>query len=158
MLSRWRQAKEGSGQVALIFGEPGIGKSRLVLSLRERLHDEPKATVAMPVRHITSTALFFRSLQLERSAGFLPDDPAEARLSKLQSLLRETVAEPAMRWHSLPVCLAFRSVHGVGLTRCRRAKEVAALPDISRATREARGPRSRTHGAGRCALARSDIA
>ena len=39
VLSRWRQAKEGGGQVALISGEPGIGKSRLVLALRERLHE-----------------------------------------------------------------------------------------------------------------------
>ena len=45
LLGRWRQAKDGEGQVVLLSGEPGIGKSRIVLALRERLREEPCTTL-----------------------------------------------------------------------------------------------------------------
>ena len=95
VLSRWRQAKEGGGQVALISGEPGIGKSRLVLALRERLQDEPKAIVSYACSpHHVHSALFPFIAQLERSLAFSPTHSREARLSRLESLLQETVPEP----------------------------------------------------------------
>src|SRR5262249_61663220 len=40
LLERWERAKEGDGQVVLLSGEPGIGKSRIVQDLRVRLSDE----------------------------------------------------------------------------------------------------------------------
>ncbi len=96
VLSRWRQAKEGGGQVALISGEPGIGKSRLVLALRERLQDEPKAIVSYACSpHHVHSALFPFIAQLERSLAFSPTHSREARLSRLESLLQETVPEPS---------------------------------------------------------------
>ena len=37
LLRRWSQARDGEGQVVLLSGEPGIGKSRILNALRERL-------------------------------------------------------------------------------------------------------------------------
>ncbi|MBR0784842.1 adenylate/guanylate cyclase domain-containing protein [Bradyrhizobium iriomotense] len=89
-LSRWRLAKGRAGQVVLIFGEPGIGKSRLVLALRERLQAEQITLVsyACSPHHLNSPLFPFIS-QLEREARFAPEDTAETRLKRLELLLGE---------------------------------------------------------------------
>ena len=69
LLERWAWAKDGDGQVVLIAGEPGIGKSRLIRALRERLGDEPYT----PLSHYcspyhTNSALYPVIGLLERAA------------------------------------------------------------------------------------------
>jgi class 3 adenylate cyclase len=61
LLRRWIQAKAGNGQVVLLGGEPGIGKSRILNTLRERLEAEGGRRCASSVRRITSTAPSGRS-------------------------------------------------------------------------------------------------
>src|SRR5258708_17965945 len=96
VLSRWRHVKEGGGHVALISGEPGIGKSRLVLALREWLQGESKALLSYACSpHHANSALFPFVTQLERAAAFAPHDSPEARLDKLESLFKGTATGPA---------------------------------------------------------------
>ena len=90
ILSRWRLVEDRAGQIVLIYGEPGIGKSRLVLALRDRLRGESIKLVsyACSPQHLNSPFFPFIS-QLEREGRFAPDDGPEERLKRLESLLSE---------------------------------------------------------------------
>src|SRR6267378_647519 len=88
LLRRWARAKAGDGQVVLISGEPGLGKSRLTAALGERLHAEPHLRLRYfcSPYHQDSALLPFID-QLGRASGFARDDPSAARLEKLEALL-----------------------------------------------------------------------
>lgn len=99
LLSRWELAAGREGQVVLLSGEAGIGKSRLVRSLREQLAEEQHITLGQfcsPYR--PNTALHAVIVCLERSAGLQRDEPPEQQLDKLEAMLSlatEDVAEAA---------------------------------------------------------------
>ncbi|HSA82495.1 MAG TPA: AAA family ATPase [Geminicoccaceae bacterium] len=88
LAERWERAKDGEGQVVLLSGEPGIGKSRIVRALRERLADPHPLTLSHYCSpYHTNTALYPIIAHLERAAGFARDDGAAVRLEKLEALL-----------------------------------------------------------------------
>ena len=88
LLRRWARAKTDEGQVVLLSGEAGIGKSRLTAALLERLAAEPHTRLRYfcSPQH-TDTAFFPFIGQIERAAGFARDDASQARLDKLDALL-----------------------------------------------------------------------
>jgi class 3 adenylate cyclase/tetratricopeptide (TPR) repeat protein len=91
LLRRWSKAKSGQGQVVLLSGEAGIGKSRLTAALLERLAGEPHARLRYfcSPQH-TDSAFYPVISQMERAAGFVHDDIPQAKLDKLDMMLAQT--------------------------------------------------------------------
>ena len=86
---RWEQSKAGLGQVVLISGEAGIGKSALVEGLRTQVRAEglPRIAYRCSPYHTTS-ALYPVITHIEHLLQFAPDDPPATKLAKLEAGLR----------------------------------------------------------------------
>jgi class 3 adenylate cyclase len=91
LLRRWSKAKTGQGQVVLLSGEAGIGKSRLTAALLEAIASEPHTRLRnfCSPQH-TDSALYPTIGQIERAAGFTRDDTLQAKLDKLDALLAQS--------------------------------------------------------------------
>jgi class 3 adenylate cyclase/predicted ATPase len=91
LLRRWQRARGGEGQVVLVSGEAGIGKSRLTAALLERLAGEPHTRLRYFCSPQHTDSAFYPIIgQLERAAGFTHQDDARAKLDKLDAVLVQT--------------------------------------------------------------------
>jgi len=91
LLRRWSKAKSGSGQVVLLSGEAGIGKSRLTAALLKHLATEPHTRLRYfcSPQH-TDSALYPIIGQFARAAGFVHGDTLQAKLDKIDALVAQT--------------------------------------------------------------------
>jgi class 3 adenylate cyclase/predicted ATPase len=130
ILRQWRRAKNGAGQVVLLAGEPGIGKSRIAVALLERIADEPHIALryfCSPSR--TNSALYPFISQLEHAAGFEREDDLQSKLKKFDVLISRTsptVEDKAV----IAELLSLPSVSGdsrLGYPQQRKQKTLDAL-------------------------------
>ena len=108
LLRHWQWARAGEGQVVLLSGEPGIGKSRLTQVLRERVKDDPHTAVryqCSPFR--VNSALYPVIEHIEFAARFAREDTSEEKLDKLEAIL---VGSPAQRTEAAPLFAALLSL------------------------------------------------
>ena len=95
LLRRWSRAKTREGQVVLLSGEAGIGKSRLTAALLERLAAEPHTGLRYFCSPQRVDSAFHPIIgQIERAAGLAYDDKPQAKLDKLDALLAQTSTSP----------------------------------------------------------------
>jgi class 3 adenylate cyclase/predicted ATPase len=91
LLEKWAKAKSGEGQVVLLSGEPGIGKSRLTVALLKRVATDPHVRLRHFCSPQYSDSAFYSIIgQMERGAKFLHDDTQQVKLNKLDALLKRT--------------------------------------------------------------------
>lgn len=87
---RWEQVKEGRGQVVLLSGEPGIGKSRLIRELKEGMATEPHTRWECRCSpYYRDSALYPMIDLVQRTLGFGREEPAHDKLSKIEAALAQ---------------------------------------------------------------------
>ena len=96
LMHRWQKAVNGEGQVAIIEGQPGIGKSRLTQALRSAIDAKSRTLLRyFCTPYHQGSALFPLVSQMERAAEIDREDPVNVRLDKLEALIESSGTDPA---------------------------------------------------------------
>ena len=88
LVDRWKQVEAGDGQVLMVSGEPGIGKSRLLHAFQQALAESPHLTLELRCSAHAAGSAFQPVIELyELGLGFSAEDAPEVKLAKLEAVL-----------------------------------------------------------------------
>jgi class 3 adenylate cyclase len=94
LMRRWERARQGDGQLLLIVGEPGLGKSRLIEEFHGRLRDTPHTWVEWSCSQLLQNTPLHPIAEWGRQRFGNTDVPAERRLAELESSLTQVKLDP----------------------------------------------------------------
>ena len=136
LMERWRQARAGEGQMVLLTGEAGIGKSRIAHSLVDALAGEEHLRISYQCSpYYTGSALYPAIHHLTLAAGLAGSDSPERKLHKLEALLRQAWDDISIAAPLLGSLVGLREAaearHGSPIysPQQRRARTLEALVD-----------------------------
>ena len=95
LMRRWERARQGDGQLVLIVGEPGLGKSRLMDEFQSRLRDTPHTWVEWTCSQLLQNTSLHPITEWGRERFGGADVPAERRIAELESTLIQIKLDPA---------------------------------------------------------------
>ena len=95
LLRRWERARQGDGQLVLIVGEPGLGKSRLIEEFHMRLKDTPHTWSEWTCSQLLQNTPLHPVAEWGRQRFGGTDTPAERRLADLENSLAQVRLDPA---------------------------------------------------------------
>jgi len=128
LMRRWGQIQAGEGRVVFLSGEPGIGKSRLVVALEERIGPSLSARIQFLCSpHHKDSALYPVIRQMEHSAQLERGDTAAVKLEKITRLIEGDVADVAIIADLLSIPVAQQNRSDTQIQWRRKDVALAAL-------------------------------
>jgi class 3 adenylate cyclase/predicted ATPase len=94
LMRRWERARQGDGQLVLIVGEPGLGKSRLIEEFHARLSDTQHTWVEWSCSQLLQNTPLHPVAEWGRQRFGGADVPAERRIAELESSLAQVKLDP----------------------------------------------------------------
>jgi predicted ATPase len=95
LLRRWERVRQGDGQLVMIVGEPGLGKSRLIEEFHARLREVPHTWVEWSCSQLLQNTPLHPIAEWGRQRFGGADVPAERRLAELETSLAQVKLDPA---------------------------------------------------------------
>ena len=111
VLERWRQARSGEGQMVILTGEAGIGKSRITQAVLDSVSRDTHTRITFQCSPFHADSTLHPAIEhIRRAAGFGPGDPVEEQLDKLEELIGQAVDDARS---TAPVLAALVGLDGV---------------------------------------------